>query len=692
MKDQELFQDAIVDNGAPEKPTRLGLRQPSAAFSPQAGGGKAVEGHRTSRRSRVASSAFAKIQLWVLCAIIAGASLMLTGCGRKGDSHAAHNQTSTTDNQQPTIYSCPMHPQIRQPMMGRCPICGMELTPIGADDEDDDAEAPVLRVSRRAAALMEVQTAPAERRHVEAERRFLGKFVYDETRLTDIALRTDGQIERLFVNYTGVPVRQGEHLAEIYSPEFFAATRELLVTGRGNDAAVVESARLRLRLLDVTDDQIEGILRGGEPKSTFTLYSPVTGVLTDLGGRQGGWLMKGQRLAQIADLSSLWVLLDAYESDIALIHYGQQVKLDVPAFPGREFTGFVAYVAPDLDERTRTIKVRLNVPNPDGRLRPGMFARAELKVPLTADGAVYGPELAGKWICPMHPEITGDEPGACSLCDMPLEAAEKLGYARTEEKVELPLVIPASAPLITGRRAVVYVQLPDTERPTFEGRNIQLGPRAGDYYLVLDGIKEGERVVTEGNFKIDSELQIRGRPSMMAGEGAWERKGSGSLVRDEAARVKARTDVPAGFGEQVAKLAKAYLDLAVALAGDDFEKSRAAASAMDDLLHQFDSSALPEEAASAWKLLETEMHKPLHAMREVADIAALREQLVPLTQHTEHAVVAFGAGQVGKLYVAHCPMAFGNTGASWLQADEDIANPYFGARMFHCGDIERTLE
>jgi Cu(I)/Ag(I) efflux system membrane fusion protein len=615
--------------------------------------------------------------------------LWLPGCGRKGDSHA---EQPTTNNQQPTIHSCPMHPQIRQPGPGRCPICGMELTPLGGDADEDDAEAPVLRVSRRAAALMEVQTAPAERRHVEAERRFLGKFVYDETRLTDIALRTDGQIERLFVNYTGVPVRKGEHIAEIYSPEFFAAARELLVAGRGNDAAMLESARLRLRLLDVTDDQIEGILRGGEAKSSFTLFSPITGVLTELGGRQGGWLMRGQRLTQIADISSLWVLLDAYESDIALIHYGQQVKLDVPAFPGREFTGFVAYVAPDLDERTRTIKVRLNVPNPDGRLRPGMFARAELKVPLTADGSVYGPELAGKWICPMHPEITDDEPGACSICDMPLEAAEKLGFVRAEEKVELPLVIPASAPLITGRRAVVYVQLPDTERPTFEGRNIQLGPRAGDYYLVLDGINEGERVVTEGNFKIDSELQIRGRPSMMAGEGAWERKGSELLVKGEAARVKARADVPAAFGDQVAELAKAYLTLATALAGDDFEKSRAAAGAMDELLHQFDSSALPEEALEAWKSLETELHKPLHAMREAADIAVLREQLVPLTQHTEHAVVAFGAGQVGKLYVAHCPMAFGNKGASWLQADENIANPYFGARMFRCGDIERTLE
>lgn len=387
----------------------------------------------------------------------------------------------------------------------------------------------------------------------------------------------------------------------------------------------------------------------------------------------------------------MWVLLDAYETDIALIHYGQQVSLEVPAFPGREFTGFVAYVAPDLDERTRTIKVRLNVPNPDGRLRPGMFVRALLKVPLTAGGRAYGPELAGKFICPMHPEITSDGAGKCSICEMPLEPAEKLGHVRAEDTVSLPLVIPASAPLLTGKRAVVYVRLPDTNRLVFEGRNIQLGPRAGEHYLVLEGIKEGERVVTHGNFKIDSELQIRGRPSMMAGEGAWGAEGARPTGRG-ARELKARTDVPEEFGAQLAKLAKAYLVIATALAGDDFDKSRAAVIAMDDLLHQLDSSALPAEAAAEWKPLETEWRKPLHVMRETADIAALREQLVPLTEHTEQAVVVFGAGQVGKLYRAHCPMAFGNKGASWLQVDERIANPYFGARMFRCGEIERTLE
>jgi membrane fusion protein, copper/silver efflux system len=621
----------------------------------------------------------------VLGAIAIGAILLLIvllrGCGP-----GTPDTTQVRAGNGSTVYSCPMHPQIRQPEFGTCPICGMDLVPITDDDSGDDREAPVLQLSPRAIALLELQTAPVERRSVEAERRFLGKFVYDETRLHDIIVRTEGQIERLFVNYTGIPVRRGEHIAEIYSPEFYSATRDLLVAqSTPVDPIAADASRRKLRLLQVVDHEIDAIIESGQAVETFTLFSPVTGVLTELGGRQGAWLMKGQRVAQIADLSSLWVLLDAYESDLALIHYGQQVQLDVPAFPGKPVTGFVAYVAPDLDERTRTIKVRLNVPNPDGRLRPGMFARASLQVPLTADGGAYGPELAGKWICPMHPEITDTNPADCTICGMPLEPAESLGHLASGDAVELPLVIPTTAPLLTGKRALVYVQVPNRDRPTFEGRTVTLGPRAGEHYLVLDGLEEGEIVVTHGSFKIDSELQIRGRPSMMAP--ATDRPSTHPPAHLHADSPVPRTDVPEQFGHDIARLSRHYLELSNALAADDLDQARAAAAAMDEHLHQLDTSSLEADPTAAWEPLEQGFHQALHPMREAADIEMLREQLVPLTRHMEHAIISFGAGQVTPLYRAHCPMAFGNAGADWLQADQTIANPYFGARMFRCGEI-----
>jgi membrane fusion protein, copper/silver efflux system len=568
----------------------------------------------------------------------------------------------------------------------------MDLVAIAGNGDPDDTDLPVLSVSPRAAALMEIQTAVVERRAVQAERRFLGKFVYDETRLHDIVVRTEGQLQRLFVNYTGIPVRQGEHIAEIYSPEFYTAARDLLVTGSvGDDPTSIEAAKLKLRLLNVSEDQIEAIQKTNQPPQNFTLYSPVTGVLTELGGRQGTWLMKGQRVAQIADISSLWVLLDAYESDIALIQYGQQVQLDTPAFPGHSSTGFVAYVAPDLDERTRTIKVRLNVPNPDGRLRPGMFARALLQVPLTASGLAYGPELAGKFICPMHPEITGSGPVACSICGMPLEAAKSIENVRADADVVLPLVIPATAPLLTGKRAVVYVRIPDRDRPTFEGRTVTLGPRAGENYLVLDGIKEGERVVTHGNFKIDSELQIRGRPSMMAPAPQPGIEPDHDHTGMESPSHELGMDVPPAFGDQINELVEPYLELVSALAADDLEKSRAAVTALRDQLERVDPGKLEPDAAQAWQLVANSLHTDLRPALDSAGIDTLRQQLVPITRHVERAVISFGAGQVDTLYRAHCPMAFGNQGADWLQADRAIANPYFGARMLTCGEIRGQL-
>jgi Cu(I)/Ag(I) efflux system membrane fusion protein len=384
------------------------------------------------------------------------------------------------------------------------------------------------------------------------------------------------------------------------------------------------------------------------------------------------------------------VLLDAYESDIALIHYGQQVQLDVPAFPGRSFTGFVAYVAPDLTERTRTIKVRLNVPNPDGRLRPGMFAHALLEVSLTASGEAYGPELAGKFICPMHPEITGMSAEPCAICRMDLEPAGALDPIHTRTNITLPLVIPDTAPLITGRRAVVYVQLADTDRSTFEGRSIKLGPRAGGHYLVLDGLKEGERVVTHGNFKIDSELQIRGRPSMMSAPDNVHTSPPPAVAVEKSNGVPSRgpvEGVPASFGQQIAPIVRDYLGLVDGLAGDDFPRAKVAATAMGERLRAIEASVLPAPAAQAWQELAGSLSDSLESLSGATDVGGLRQHLASLTRDMERVVIGFSAGQVETLYRAHCPMALDNRGADWLQAGEQITNPYFGSKMFRCGEI-----
>jgi Cu(I)/Ag(I) efflux system membrane fusion protein len=166
------------------------------------------------------------------------------------------------------------------------------------------------------------------------------------------------------------------------------------------------------------------------------------------------------------------------------------------------------------------VKLRVNVANPDGKLKPEMFVRAVVRAKVAQGGRVMAKAMAGKWICPMHPDVVKDTMGSCDICGMDLVTTESLGYVKVDAPKVAPLVIPASAPLITGKRAVVYVQLPKTEAPTYEGREVVLGPRAGDYYLVKEGLAEGEIVVTNGNFKIDSALQIQAKPSMMSPEGS----------------------------------------------------------------------------------------------------------------------------------------------------------------------------
>jgi membrane fusion protein, copper/silver efflux system len=450
--------------------------------------------------------------------ILAGLALLLVfGAARlaRRQGHSESTATATANDEAGIkFWTCSMHPQIHQPGPGRCPICGMDLIPVREDQQDQGGGAS-LQLSPAAVKLAEVEVAPVERRWVTTEIRLVGKVMYDETRIRDVVVLTEGIVERLYLNYPGERVKAGEHIGDFYSPEVLTAGKELVIardaSRTGGGSALLDSARRKLQLLGVSDDQVEAMAKSGDVGKTFTVYSPVDGVLKMLGGYQGQWLERGGMLAQIADLSVVWVVLDAYESDLPFIRYGQQVKFTVEGLPGRRFTGSVSFIPPELDDMTRTVKIRLNVPNADGELKPAMFVRAVVEAQVAEDGTVIHPEMGGKWISPMHPEIVKDHPGTCDVCGMPLVPAESLGLVPSN-RLEAPLAIPATAPLLTGRRAVVYVE---TGEGRYEGREVTLGSRAGDSYVVLSGLAEGERVVVNGNVKIDSALQILAKPSMM---------------------------------------------------------------------------------------------------------------------------------------------------------------------------------
>nr|WP_232529866.1 efflux RND transporter periplasmic adaptor subunit [Rosistilla oblonga] len=278
-----------------------------------------------------------------------------------------------------------MHPQIRRDGPGNCPICGMALVPV----RDSVDGVRTVSVSPAIKSLMNLQVSPVRRQYVTADVRMVGKVEYDETRLAHITAWVPGRLERMFVDFTGVAVKKGDHMVQIYSEALYTAQEELLaVTKRDRpqnssrfiaplDLAV--SAREKLRLLGLTTEQIQTIEQRGKSSETVTIYSPVGGVVVSKNKQEGDRVQTGDRIYTVADLSRLWVQMDAYESDLAWLRYGQDVEFSTEAYPGEVFRGQIAFIDPMLNEDTRTVKVRVNVPNDDGRLKPEMFVRAVVK-------------------------------------------------------------------------------------------------------------------------------------------------------------------------------------------------------------------------------------------------------------------------------------------------------------------------
>jgi Cu(I)/Ag(I) efflux system membrane fusion protein len=389
----------------------------------------------------------------------------------------------------------------------------------------------------------------------------------------------------------------------------------------------------------------------------------------------------------IADLSHLWVKLDAYESDMMWIRYGQVVEFITEAYPGEVFSGKISFIDPVLDSKTRTIKLRVNVENLDGKLKPEMFVRAVVRAKVAQGGMVMDAEMEGKWICPMHLSVIKTEAGSCDICGMDLVTTESLGYVKVDDTGQAPLVIPASAALITGRRAVVYVRQADADKPTYEGREVVLGPRAGDYYIVKSGLEEGEIVVTNGNFKIDSAMQIQAKPSMMSAE-------RGKAIEHQHAKGEHKYEifeVSDEFHRQLSGVVHRYFSLQDALANDDKDGAAQASGETLEALSAVDMSLVSGKAHNAWMDSSMKIKGAVNKIKEAVEIEPMREGFEMLSSGVIAMVEQFGVYGAKTLYKFNCPMAFDNKGADWLQMDKDTRNPYFGASMLKCGQIIEVI-
>ncbi|NMC19551.1 MAG: DUF3347 domain-containing protein [Thermogutta sp.] len=646
-------------------------------------------------------------------AVLAALALVFVAGWRLGrgratppQSHSEPHADVNRPESKSVIWTCSMHPQIRQSKPGKCPICFMDLIPVS--DNETSPGPRQLRMTPEAVALAEVETLPARRLFPVREVRLWGRIEFDETRWTTISARFPGRLDRLYVDYTGVPVRKGDHLVDIYSPELNVAQQELLRAMASLESAapgssaysiaasLLKSSEEKLRLWGILPKQVAEIKARRATTDHMTIYAPQGGIVITKHAQEGDYVQTGSAIYTIADMSELWVFFDAFEADLPWVRYGQPVTFETEAYPGEKFTGQVAFIQPTLDEKMRTIRLRVNVENPAGRLKPGMLARGVIESRLADGDQVFEPDLLGKWVCPMHPDVTADGPDRCTRCGMDLVPLTELGYptAEREEKLTPPLVIPASAPLITGMRSLVYVRAAGRDEPIFESRQVVLGARVREGYVVLDGLKEGEQVVVRGNFKIDSAAQLAGRPSMMheAGEAGMQ-PGHHHAASTEAmaeSRLATADAFPRDFTVALRPVWQGYLEIQQALAGDDAAAAKAGFQGVRRALASLDASALDQDQSRHWRVLLQQMIEACDAASRTEEIEPLRAAFDSLSRAAEELIRPAGHDLPRPLVRIHCPMAFSNRGANWLQMEGDVANPYFGAKMLRCGVPEAT--
>jgi membrane fusion protein, copper/silver efflux system len=614
--------------------------------------------------------------------------IVAVGAAQKiGWISAGGGPAATGDDVSKVIHMCPMHPHIRQMGPGKCSICGMNLeVPQTSGADLDELAVKIAPAQRR---LANIQTGDVRREPISAMIQTVGAIAIDESRMATIPSYIDGRIERLFADYTGVDVKKDDHLAVVYSPNLFTAQVAYLefrrLLEKMNEGALksvrtaqemlVKSSRQRLVELGMTDEQIAGVEKSGEAQSRLTIYSNIGGTVIEKLAQEGKYVKAGDPIYRIAYLSTVWLMLELYPEDAIRIRFGQRVKAEMQSLPGRAFDGRVAYIDRTVDEKKRTVGVRVEFLNEEQLLRPGDYASAEISLQIGEQGEVYDAGLAGKWISPMHPQIVKDQPGPCPICGMDLVPTSRFGYAANPVEQPTSLFVPRSALLMAGASSVVYVE---TEPGRFEIRPVVLGPVLRDRVVILSGLKEGEKVATAGNFLIDSQMQLAGKPSLIDPARA--------IARQRERKTPLEFDKPTvkpldgESGSQLESLYSAYFEIQKTLAADK-KPTMKSATALHKLATKLaGNKEIPAESRDQLKAIARSAEH-LHHMK----LAEARMSFKPVS----HAVVTLATqyrGEKSTQSFTHffCPMVDGG-GGDWLQPGGDLRNPYKGSEMLTCG-------
>lgn len=559
-----------------------------------------------------------------------------------GAENSSIGNTVGSDEKEVTIWTCSMHPQIQSPEPGICPICEMDLTPLISDSGNDPFS---LTMTENAIRLANIQTTVIGRGnsddHEPDSWLIHGKILPDERSIYSQTPHIEGRIESLSVTYEGMYITKGSTIAEIYAPEVIAAQRELLEAKKLQhmNPNILEAARRKLRYLKISPDFIQSLEDTEEVVETFPLIAGKSGFVINKNVEPGDHVLSGQVLFDIYNLSSVWAVFDIYEKDIGKIREGQMIEFTAPGIPDQTYRTRVDFISPLLNQQSRTVRVRGQVNNQNRLLKPEMLIRGRL--------------------------------------------------SRSLNQSDSDLLIPKTAVLWTGRESVVYVQDTTMEIPTFTFREITLGPESGSYYKVIEGVKAGERVVTNGVFAVDASAQLNNQRSMMnqlVGDHSGTSEGSYEMIKQvdpEIVTPEARKDLN--------DVLKAYVSLKDDLIQGDPEEISGSLHVVQNVSQKLQPRKDLSSYSEDWNEHVKNFKIHLELMLNENNVESWRSAFSPLSQVLIHWVLEFGNPGKNEIFVQHCPMANEDQGGDWLSYDSKIRNPYYGDAMMACGITKETL-
>ncbi|WP_062058181.1 efflux RND transporter periplasmic adaptor subunit [Aquimarina longa] len=541
------------------------------------------------------------------------------------------SNTSTQDNhnhQKETVHqmwTCAMHPQIKQVEPGDCPICGMELIPTGTIT--NGLAANEFKMTENAMALANIETTIIKN-HTASDDGMItlsGKIIENEEANATQASYFKGRIERLNVNYTGQKINKGQKLATIYAPDLITAQQELItaVSLKKSQPALYKAVRNKLKLWKLSERQISTIESSGKVQENFPIYATVSGTVSEVMSEEGAYIEQGQPIVRVSNLATVWVEFEVYENQISQFKKGQQIDITITAYPDRNHTATISFIDPILNIKTRTTTIRTTLNNPDQIFKPGMFVTGKI-----------------------------------------------IGMTTAKEQ----LTVPKSAVLWTGKRSVVYIKTNPNE-PVFEMREVLLGTVNGDMYTILEGVKNGDEIVTNGTFTIDAAAQLQGKKSMM------------NRIQEE--RVIPNKTAPGSevFQKEFLTALIPYLKMKDAFIASNSTKVTDFAKTTKERLQAIKTTGLSRTTI----IHLTKSIEELHKISITKELKEQRAYFVTLNESIVVLVSNFNE-MITPIYVQKCPMANTNRGAIWISTEKEIRNPYFGSAMLNCGSVIDTIK